>query len=177
MRTLGYRRLSRVAWLLAALAAVAPAPILAADAPGRNPVVDLRAHDAGANRAVFLVLFSLPDCVYCESVRNAYLPGVAKDERYRGRVLVREVVVGSDGALIDLRGERTTHAEFARSHRVQFAPTVLFLDGSNRALADPLVGGDVSGFYWGYLEQRVSQALAAVDSSGGSGGAAPSTRR
>lgn len=177
MNSEAWRRFSRAAWLLAALATFPLALPAIAGAPRREPIRDLRAENASSEDAVFVILFSLPDCTYCDSVRNAYLPGIEKDERFRARVRVREVVMDSERALIDLRGGRTTHAEFAPSQGVRFAPTVLFLDGSGRSLAEPLVGGDVSGFYGSYLDERMSQALASVDSSEARGRPPPSNRR
>ncbi|MCP2936999.1 hypothetical protein NK983_30350, partial [Salmonella enterica subsp. enterica serovar Typhimurium] len=77
---------------------------------------------------VFVVLFSLPGCHYCEEVRNHYLAPLARDAANRGRLVVREIDLNSARALTDFDGTSTTQAAFARRLKVQFAPTVLFLD-------------------------------------------------
>lgn len=111
---------------------------------------------------LYVVLFSLPDCPYCVAVREAYLPALPHDPRFGERVRIREVGIGSNKTLVDFDGEKTSHADVARRLKVKFAPTVLFLDTDGRPRAEPLLGGDSVGFYGGYLEKRVMQALEAI---------------
>ena len=118
--------------------------------------------EAGGNRPdlLYVVLFSLPDCPYCVAVRDAYLPALLDDPRFRGRVRIREVSIGSPRLLKDFNGDRISHADIARRYKVKFAPTVLFLDAQGQPRADALLGGDSVGLYGGYLENRVTQGLA-----------------
>ncbi len=118
--------------------------------------------DVGGNRRdlLYVVLFSLPDCPYCVAVRDAYLPALLDDPRFRGRVRIREVSIGSPRLLKDFNGDRISHADIARRYKVKFAPTVLFLDAQGQPRADALLGGDSVGLYGGYLENRVTQGLA-----------------
>lgn len=95
------------------------------------------------------------------AVREAYLPALPHDPRFAERVRIREVSIGSTRQLIDFDGTKTSHAEVARRLRVKFAPTVLFLDASGQPRAEALLGGDSVGLYGGYLDKRVTQALAA----------------
>lgn len=118
--------------------------------------------ETGGNRPdlLYVVLFSLPDCPYCVAVRDAYLPALLDDPRFRGRVRIREVSIGSPRLLKDFNGDRISHADIARRYKVKFAPTVLFLDAHGQPRADALLGGDSVGLYGGYLENRVTQGLA-----------------
>ena len=118
--------------------------------------------EVGGNRRdlLYVVLFSLPDCPYCVAVRDAYLPALLDDPRFRGRVRIREVSIGSPRLLKDFNGDRISHADIARRYKVKFAPTVLFLDAQGQPRADALLGGDSVGLYGGYLENRVTQGLA-----------------
>lgn len=120
-------------------------------------------HEAGGRPdLLYVVLFSLPDCPYCVAVRQAYLPALPDDPRFRERVRIREVGIGSTRQLIDFDGQKTSHADVARRLKVKFAPTVLFLDASGQPRAEALLGGDSVGLYGGYLEKRVVQALEAI---------------
>lgn len=120
-------------------------------------------HEAGGRPdLLYVVLFSLPDCPYCVAVRQGYLPALPDDPRFRERVRIREVGIGSTKQLIDFDGEKTSHADVARRLKVKFAPTVLFLDASGQPRAEALLGGDSVGLYGGYLEKRVMQALEAI---------------
>ncbi len=143
--------------LVAALLFSAPA---AAAGPAALPG---NLHEAGGRPdLLYVVMFSLPDCPYCVAVREAYLPALPHDPRFAERVRIREVSIGSTRQLIDFDGTKTSHAEVARRLRVKFAPTVLFLDASGQPRAEALLGGDSVGLYGGYLDKRVTQALAAI---------------
>ncbi len=125
-----------------------------------------RLHEAGGRPdLLYVVLFSLPDCPYCVAVRQAYLPALPDDPRFRERVRIREVCIGSTRQLVDFDGQKTSHADVARRLKVKFAPTVLFLDASGQPRAEALLGGDSVGLYGGYLEKRVMQALEAIPKS------------
>lgn len=128
---------------------------------GRGPL-ESSLHEASGNRAdlLYVVLFSLPDCPYCVAVRDAYLPALIDDPRFRGRVRIREVSISSPRLLTDFNGDRIPHTDLARRYKVKFAPTVLFLDAHGQPRADALLGGDSVGLYGGYLENRVMQGLA-----------------
>ncbi|CAG9178300.1 hypothetical protein LMG23992_03715 [Cupriavidus laharis] len=120
---------------------------------------DLAAHAADAARRgePLVVLVSLPDCGYCETVRNSYLGPQAA----AGKIAVRELDMTADTPLRDTDGTMTTARAWARAHQVRVAPTVLFLDRKGRQAAGPLRGVQPD-FYGAYLEQSLGQARAAV---------------
>jgi thioredoxin-related protein len=126
----------------------------------RGPL-DARLHEAGPRRddLLYVVLFSLPDCPYCLAVRDAYLPALPDDPRFRERVRIREISIGNPRLTTDFNGEKISHADVARRYKVKFAPTVLFLGSDGQPRAEPLLGGDSVGLYGGYLEKRVLQGL------------------
>ena len=120
-------------------------------------------HEAGGRPdRLYVVLFSLPDCPYCVAVRQAYLPALPDDPRFRERVGIREVSISSPRPIIDFDGTPARQADIARRYGVKFAPTVLFLDKGGQVRAEALLGGDSVGLYGGYLEKRVLQGLEAA---------------
>ena len=143
---------------LRVLMAVLPA-LLAGNA-GAQAALESSLHEPGARvELLYVVLFSLPECPYCTAVRKAYLPALPADPRFRERVRIREVHIGSPKMLTDFNGQKTRHADVARRYKVSFAPTVLFLDAHGQPRAEALLGGDSVGLYSGYLEKRVFQAM------------------
>jgi hypothetical protein len=125
--------------------------------------LESRLHEPAARPDVlYVVLFSLPDCPYCVAIRDAYLPALPDDPRFRERVRIREVSIGSPRSLTDFDGRPARHSDVARRYGVKFAPTVLFLDRNGQARAEALLGGDSVGLYGGYLEKRVLQGLDAA---------------
>ena len=149
-----YRSLSLILFLCCLV--LAGTPVHARDS------LDSSLHEPAGNRSdvLYVVLFSLPDCPYCVAVRQAYLPALPEDPRFRERVRIREVRIGGARQLIDFNGEMARHGDVARRYGVKFAPTVLFLDGEGQPRAEALLGGDSVGLYGGYLEKRVLQGLA-----------------
>ena len=151
---------------LVALWALLLSPVLFA-APARtagpalptltNAVKDVR--DASNPGVVVVVLFSLPGCHYCEEVRSHYLAPLARDAAQRGRLVIREVDLDSARKLTDFDGSQTTQAAFAKRMKVQFAPTVLFLDAHGRQVASPLVGAGKADFYGGYLDDAIAAGV------------------
>ncbi|MBL8469560.1 thioredoxin fold domain-containing protein [Methyloversatilis discipulorum] len=154
---------------LIAAAALVVCPALAAK-PARTagaalPVLVHAAKDAreAANPGVvFVVLFSLPGCHYCEEVRSHYLAPLARDAANRGRLVIREVDLNSARALTDFDGSATTQAAFAKRLKVQFAPTVLFLDARGQQVASPLIGAGKADFYGAYLDDAIATGMKAA---------------
>lgn len=108
--------------------------------------------------AVTTVLFSQVGCAFCAIVREHYLQPLAAAKP--ARIRVAEVELGSRRKLVNWQKQLVTHADFARSYDVRFAPTVMFLDARGRELSARIVG--LSEDYFGaYLEAGIAAALAA----------------
>jgi thioredoxin-related protein len=158
-------RMVQTRCILACLAAL----LLAA--PARAQMVQALdfAADArlGAQRKVaLLVLFSEPGCSWCERARQEYLLPMQRNAQYQGKVLMREVEIGGGAALVDFDGNKTTHADFARSRGVNAMPTVMLLDPRGQTLAEPLVGFRGGDYYGYFLDQRIDAALARLRGPG-----------
>lgn len=140
-----------LAWALAARAAPQPAIPLATDLRADGRLVRRRL-------APIVVLFSLPGCPYCEIVRRSHLAPLLADPGQSSRVIVRQVDIDSDEAVVGFSGERTTHAAIAKAHDVRSAPVVAFWDGEGRTIAEPLKGMLLADFYSAYLESAIQAA-------------------
>lgn len=143
---------------LAMLALLASAGAIAAGAH-LPPVTDIGAQSAAAAKhgEPLVVLVSLPDCTYCDTVRRNYLgPQVAA-----GEIAAREIDMTADTPIRDVDGTVITAKQWARARNISVAPTVLFLDRQGRNLASPLRGMQAD-FYGAYLEQAIDEARAKV---------------
>lgn len=148
--------------LVAALLACSMAGALAAtDLP---PARDLRAEADKAAQAggPLIVIFSRKDCKYCETVKRDYLKPLTTDPRYRDKIVIRQVNQDSDAALVDFRGETTTHARFAASEKIKLVPVVSFYGPQGKRLAEPIVGARLPDFYPGYLEESIEKSALAL---------------
>jgi thioredoxin-related protein len=135
---------------------LACACVRAAAADEIPPARDLpgEARTASAAGIPLVVLFTQPDCTYCERVRRDYLRAMAA----QGTVRVVEVDITSDAPLGGFDSRPLTHASFARGERVRVTPTLAFFGTGGEALAPPLVGFTSPDFYQSYLERRIDDA-------------------
>ena len=147
--------------LAAGLLATGSPALAANDLPAAT---DLRAEAALAAQhgGPLVVLYSRRDCKYCETVKRDYLKPLSTEPRHRARLLVRQINQDSEQALVDFRGEKTTHARFASGEKIKLVPVVAFYGPNGQRLAEPIVGARLPDFYPSYLETAVEQSTAAL---------------
>lgn len=157
---------ARAAVIVASLLLAGPG-LVAAAGPALPAPVDLRseARVAQARGVPIVILFSLPDCPYCEVVRRNYLVPLAKQGERRTRPLVRELELTATAPLRGFSNEATSGKILAERYQVKVAPTVVVLDSAGQLLAAPLAGGDVAGMYGAYLDGALEQARATMDAT------------
>lgn len=160
------RRISVLALLslLIGTQALAGSPQLQKGTSAILPAWDLHddARRDSTQRAIFLILFSLPRCSFCEEVRTNYLTPLQGDEAHGARLFIRQVELNGERTLTDFDGTRITERDLAARHGVRFAPTLAFLGSRGQSLAPPLIGSGKAGFYGAYLEAALTSALANI---------------
>lgn len=116
---------------------------------------DLRseAREAAARGQPLVLLVSLPDCAYCDQVRDSELL-----PRMKTGLLAWQIEMGSRATLIDFDGQPITQAALAQRLKARIAPTVVFLNARGDEVAEPLVGAGLPDFYGAYFEQRLGDA-------------------
>ncbi len=148
-------RLSVLCCILLAASVVAAQPVTALPAP-----TDLKRDgvEAEGDGKPLILFFSFPGCQFCHVVRQNYLSPLLRTEDARRRPIIRELDITSTVSVKGFDGSPATHHALARQYGVRVAPTVLFVDASGKLLAQPIIGGDVSGMYGGYLDNGFSEA-------------------
>jgi hypothetical protein len=111
-----------------------------------------------AQQQPLVVLASLEGCPHCELVRQAYLGPMRSEQR----LPVVQVDLRLDRALDDFDGRASTHDRITRAWRVAVAPTVLFFGPQGKEVAARMVGSYLADFYGAYLQERLTQARAAL---------------
>jgi thioredoxin-related protein len=151
---------NRRAFLLLAPFAVLAANARGAQSAGLPLAADLRADGLLSRRlkAPIVILFSLPGCPYCEIVRRSHLLPMLRDPQQAARVIIRQIDIDGDQAIVGFAGERVTPAQLARAHGVRAAPVVAFWDGEGKPIADSLSGMLLPDFYSAYLEAAIDGA-------------------
>ena len=105
-----------------------------------------------------VLLLSRSDCHFCHEVRRNYLSPLARTISERNLV-IRELQTDITKRLIGPDRRQMEVKDFLKQLQVNFFPTVVFLDHNMRALAEPLIGLNQSGFYSAYLDQRIELAI------------------
>lgn len=140
---------------------------LSGTASASNSLVQARNFKADARQAAqrkipVMVLFSSPECHYCDQVKSVYLVPMHKDPAYRKRVIIREVTVGSNTPLTDFDGTATTEGAFAAFNKVFMVPTVKVFDTRGNEASEAIVGLLIADFYFGYLEDAIEEGVRKV---------------
>lgn len=109
-----------------------------------------------------IVLLSLPGCHFCDEVRQSYLLPLMNDADPADRPILREIVLTGSQQIVGFAGEQTSEQLVAKHYGVRVAPTVLMINAAGVLLVPPVVGGDTSGLYGGYLSNALDQATRMV---------------
>ncbi len=115
--------------------------------------------EAGQNKQkALLVLFSQPNCSYCDLVRNEFLTPLQHNPPEG--LSIHELKVATASPIQTADGSLIKPADFALRLNVRFYPSVLLLspDGEEQ-LSEPLIGISSRDFYGYYLDQAIAQAL------------------
>jgi len=152
----------RLRWL-ALLAACACMPAWALQPSGDVATASNLQHDgrlALQKSEPVLIVFTSPDCRYCDRVIHYYLVPMQRNPDPAGSVLIRRLDLTSPRKLVDFSGHVTTERAFARKLKVNFAPTVMLFTPDGKPAAHPLVGLGPEDYYGGFLDQAVETAHA-----------------
>ena len=120
------------------------------------------ARQAAQRKIPVMVLFSSPECHYCDQVKSVYLVPMHKDPAYRKKVIIREVTVGSNTPLTNFDGTATTEGAFAAFNKVFMVPTVKVFDTRGNEASEAIVGLLIADFYFGYLEAAIEEGTRKV---------------
>jgi thioredoxin-related protein len=147
--------------LLPILLALAGLPAHAAKVPDDVVVARDLQHDgqlAQRKDVPVLIVFTRPDCAYCDRVIHYYLIPMQRNPDYADTVLIRRLDITSARKLIDFDGKPTTASRFAESLKVGFAPTVMVFTPDGKPAARPLVGLGPEDYYGGFLDRAIDTA-------------------
>ncbi len=106
---------------------------------------------------IFLLYVSRPDCPYCAQLEKAVLLPMLKDPLLTEKIYLAELSWTS-ALITDFNGEQRPGADVVNEYKVFGTPTLLFLDGTGREIADRLVGYQSVDFYWSYFERTIASA-------------------
>ena len=109
-----------------------------------------------------LIMFSIPDCPYCEKIKEDVIGPMAKMKEYQDKVIIRNVNAQSFDDLTNFYNEEVTHNEFAFKYAVNFFPTVILVDNYGASLGK-IIGVSSEEYYWTDLDDMIEKSTKKLD--------------
>ncbi|MCG6872103.1 MAG: hypothetical protein LJE84_07410 [Gammaproteobacteria bacterium] len=159
-------------FLLAVLGAAAGP----AQSAGRQPFADNLAADAALATSAgvpIVILFSASSCHYCEDLRAGVIDGMARQDIFENRAIVRVIETDGLSNLVDFDGGLTSHQAFAARNKVSFTPIVRIFGPRADVLVDDIEGVPNLDFYSYYLDQAIDAARQRLNRSRHASNTAP----
>ena len=109
-----------------------------------------------------LLTFSADDCGYCELLEENFLQPMLLSGDYDDRIIIRKLILDDGSSVTDFSGRQTEATRLSDRYRVFVTPTILFVDGNGRELAERMIGINTPELFGGYLDACVATALASI---------------
>ena len=106
-----------------------------------------------------LLTFTSLICSYCELLEEDFLQPMLLSGEYRDRVMIRKLELGPGTSVTDFNGKKIMASELSSRYRVFVTPTLLFVDGNGKELAERIVGINTPELFGGYLDDCIKTAL------------------
>ncbi|MGB5178462.1 MAG: thioredoxin fold domain-containing protein [Gammaproteobacteria bacterium] len=114
---------------------------------------------AQSRQLPILLTFTSIICSYCELLEQDFLQPMLLSGEYRDRVMIRKLELGPGTSVTDFNGQTIMASQLSSRYRVFVTPTLLFVDGNGKELAERIVGINTPELYGGYLDDCIETAL------------------
>ena len=109
-----------------------------------------------------LLTFTSMICSYCELLEQDFLQPMLLGGEYRDKVIFRKLEVGYGSTVTDFTGQSIAVRELSDRYRVFVTPTLLFVDGNGKELAERMIGINTPELFGGYLDACIETALLSI---------------
>jgi thioredoxin-related protein len=117
---------------------------------------------AQARQLPILLAFSADDCSYCELLEEDFLQPMLLGGEYKDLTIIRKLILDNGSSVRDFFGKSMAATQLSGHYRVFVTPTILFVDGNGRELAERIIGINTPELFGGYLDACVETALASI---------------
>ncbi|WP_122951152.1 thioredoxin family protein [Bathymodiolus thermophilus thioautotrophic gill symbiont] len=104
-----------------------------------------------------LVMFSAPNCPYCELVKQEVIRPMSELKEYQDKIILRHIFYSSLEEIIDFSGQRSNHSQFSFKYNTKFYPTLMLFDNHGNVL-EKKIGVTLIETYWTELDTLITQA-------------------
>jgi len=165
--------MKRLYKLLAFLAASLWLAITAVQAEVTVPTATDLQHDGNqalSRELPILLTFTSMVCSYCELLEQDFLQPMLLGGEYLDKVIIRKLEVGYGRTVTDFSGQSIAASDLSDRYRVFVTPTLLFVDGNGKELAERMVGINTPELFGGYLDDCIETALLRIRNPGATAG-------
>jgi len=113
--------------------------------------------NAMKNKTPILIMFSVPECVYCKKIKEEVLSPMAKIEEYSNKIIIRHIDSSSDKEINNFYNETISENNFSFNYAVDLFPTVILVDNYG-VILDKIIGGVIEDYYWMYLDEAINKS-------------------
>lgn len=100
-----------------------------------------------------IVMFSLPSCPFCESLRRTQYQFLAK-EGY----VVQQIEITDRTPVTGFDGQPTTGVQLAKQFGIKLAPTVLFFGPGGKEIGERITGAPTADFYGAFIDRALKES-------------------
>ena len=117
---------------------------------------------AQSRQLPIMLTFSADDCSYCELLEEDFLQPMLLSGEYEDRAIIRKLILDDGSSVSDFSGRDIEATRLSDQYRVFVTPTILFIDGEGRELAERIVGINTPELFGGYLDACIDTARASI---------------
>ncbi len=110
------------------------------------------------NETPILIMFSIPNCPYCQEVKQEVIAPMNELDEYKNKVIIRHVNVGTLKDMKDFYNNDTNHSRFGFQNGINFYPTIFLMDNYGANLGK-IIGVPSMDYYWTELDKVIDKSI------------------
>jgi thioredoxin-related protein len=116
-------------------------------------------HEARDRKLPILLVFSAVACTYCRQLEDEFLEPMLISGEYTDKVIIRRLLLDIGQHPTDFDGVQRDATSIATRYRAWVTPTIVFVDGTGREVAERITGINTPELFGGYLDACIDTAL------------------
>jgi thioredoxin-related protein len=113
-----------------------------------------------------LLVFSAVSCEYCRQLEDEFLEPMLISGEYTDKVIIRRLLLDNGQHATDFDGRQREASAIAARYRAWVTPTLVFIDGTGREVAERMKGINTPEMFGGYLDACIDTALLRIRDPG-----------
>ena len=106
-----------------------------------------------------LLVFSAISCGYCRQLEDEFLEPMLISGEYADKVVIRRLLLDIGQHATDFDGTQREAGAIATRYKAWMTPTIVFIDGNGREVAQRMTGINTPELFGGYLDACIDTAL------------------